>query len=363
MRPRLELLISGLIETHRVVVVTATAGAGKTTAVGQTLSRWGRPSAWLSLQRADRQPGRLVTYLAAALSEVDDRSYTENVASALSARLSPAETAEYLGELVPDEDWVVVLDNAEVLAHEPEAVVVVTAFAHALPRSATLLICSRVSLPLSFEAPNSPVHVGAIDEQDLAFSNTEAEAALSLIGATAIDAETAVRLTGGWVAGVLFEAWRADAHVAGLGGETDPLHGYLATEVLARLDDPMRGLLVTTSVLDVVTVESARSLGLADVTAIMAALRPVRLPVAWVPGELAFRCHPRFREFLQQQLERRPDDHVAAVRLAHARFLSRSARFEDAATAPLSGGRDRRGSRGSPELHRRRRAALGPGYR
>lgn len=332
-RPRLEQLISGLIETHRVVVVTATAGAGKTTAVAQTLSHWGRPSAWLSLQRADRQPGRLVTFLAAALSEVDDRSYTENVASALSSRLSPAETSEYLGELVPDEGWVVVLDNAEVLAHESEAVAVVTAFAQALPRSATLLICSRVSLPLSFEAPNSPVRVGAVDEKDLAFSSAEAGAALSLIGATAIDAETAVRLTGGWVAGVLFEAWRADAHVAGLGGETDPLHGYLATEVLARLDDSARGLLVITSVLDVVTVESARSLGLPDATSTMVALRSVRLPIAWIPDELAFRCHPRFREFLQQELDRRPDDQVRAVRLAHGRFLSTSARFEDAATA------------------------------
>ena len=35
--------------------------------------------------------------------------------------------------------------------------------------------------------------------------------------------------------GVLFEAWRASDHVIGLGGEADPLHGYLATEILDQL--------------------------------------------------------------------------------------------------------------------------------
>ena len=48
----------------------------------------------------------------------------------------------------------------------------------------------------------------------------------------------AVEATGGWVTGVLFEAWRSAEHVAGMGGEADPLHGYLASQILAQLADP-----------------------------------------------------------------------------------------------------------------------------
>jgi DNA-binding SARP family transcriptional activator len=328
-RPRLELLISGLLRTHRVVVVTATAGAGKTTAVRQTLAGSERRSAWLSLQAADAQPGRLLTYLAAALSEVDI-GLSEIVSSALTSGLSPAEAAELLGAAVPDLDRVLVIDNAEILGDHQEAIEVVTTFAQALPRSSALLISSRTSLPLTFTGPNALIRVGSLDESDLAFSVSEAKAALLLAGTDEVDAEEAVRLTGGWVAGVLFEAWRLDAHVAGLGGEADPLHGYLATEVLGRLDPGSRDFLILTSVLDHVTTELARGLKIADVAATMNSLRRVRLPAVWGLGGTSFRCHPRFREYLLELLERRPDVEVRAVRLAHARHLVRLGRWEDA---------------------------------
>lgn len=331
-RPRLELLISGLLQTHRVVVVTATAGAGKTTAIRQMLEGEARPSAWLSLQGADAQPGRLVTYLAAAMSEIDG-GLLKIVESALASGLVPNDAAELLASEVPDLSRVLVLDNAEVLAARPAAMDLITSFAQALPKSAGLLISSRTSLSLSFNAPNSPLRVGSVDEKDLAFTVPEAESALLRAGENDIDAEVAVRLTGGWVAGVLFEAWRLEAHVAGLGGEADPLHGYLATEVLGRLEDSARDFLVLTSVLDQVSVEQARGLQIPNAAATMDSLRRVRLPAVWSQDGRTFRCHPRFQEYLLELLERRPDEEVRTIRLAHARQLIASGRLEDAVEA------------------------------
>ena len=82
--------------------------------------------------------------------------------------------------------------------------------------------------------------------------------------------------------GVLFEAWQATDHVIGLGGEADPLHGYLATQILDQLDEADAEFLVSTAVLEEVTVPRAEALGLRERPARMHSLR--RPPAA---GELA----------------------------------------------------------------------------
>ena len=57
----------------------------------------------------------------------------------------------------------------------------------------------------------------------------------------------AVELTGGWVAGVLFEAWRSAEHDARSGGESDPLYGYLSSsQILEQLPPEEREFLVAT---------------------------------------------------------------------------------------------------------------------
>jgi len=66
-RPRIDRLLAELIESHGLVWVCATAGAGKTTAVIEALPLLDRHVAWLTLDDTDAAPGRLVTYLEAAL--------------------------------------------------------------------------------------------------------------------------------------------------------------------------------------------------------------------------------------------------------------------------------------------------------
>src|SRR5207244_10516466 len=68
-RPRLHTLLAALIEERRVAVVSATPGAGKTTAVVSAAALLGQPVVWLTVDRTDAAPGRLVTYLEAALAQ------------------------------------------------------------------------------------------------------------------------------------------------------------------------------------------------------------------------------------------------------------------------------------------------------
>src|SRR5690349_10705145 len=67
-RERIDRLLSGLVDSHPLVWVCATAGSGKTTAVAEALGGLDRRVAWLTLDDTDAAAGRLVTYLEAALA-------------------------------------------------------------------------------------------------------------------------------------------------------------------------------------------------------------------------------------------------------------------------------------------------------
>jgi DNA-binding SARP family transcriptional activator len=197
------------------------------------------------------------------------------------------------------------------------------------PADMHVVLISRRQLPAELLA-RAPGEMASLGEAALAFTPDEAAEALRRLGETAVDATAAVEATGGWVTGVLFEAWRYAEHVAGSGGEADPLHGYLSAHIVGRLPDEDRDFLIGTSLLDDVTPSRALALGHADAAERLASLRAVHLPVSWRDGGRTLRCHPRFREYLLERLERRGADEVRATRLAHGRLLAREGHDEEA---------------------------------
>ena len=69
LRPRLiERLDEGL--RRKLTLISAPAGFGKTTLVSEWIADCERPTAWLSLDEADNDPARFLTYLIAALQTV-----------------------------------------------------------------------------------------------------------------------------------------------------------------------------------------------------------------------------------------------------------------------------------------------------
>ena len=338
-RPRIESLLSRLIEQHRVVCVLASAGAGKTTAVLQAAQQLRRPLAWLAVDSTDTVTGRLLSYLEAAIAR--QVPAVEGVASAaLAAQLPHPEVAGLLAEAVGDSNLLLVLDDVERLAEEPDALAVVASFARYLPSTARLVLISRSVLPFDAGAGASFLtYVAAVGEEDLAFTVQEASDALVLSGRPDVDPAEAIVETGGWVTGVLFEAWRSADHVIGIGGEADPLHGYLATQILAQLPPADREFLISTALLKEVTPAAAESLGAPDAGVRLHSLRSRRLPVAWDPARKAMRCHPRFREYLLELLHRRSDTDVKQLHLAYARLLLELQHDEEAVEEFFAAGR------------------------
>jgi DNA-binding SARP family transcriptional activator len=333
-RPRVEGALAALAERHRVVVVSATAGAGKTTAVVAAVRALARPVAWLTLDWSDAAPGRLVTYLEAAFAQ--SLPHVRGTATAaLAAGIPHGEAAGLLAEAVGDAPIVLVLDELERLGDAKESWEVIETFLRYAPAATSTVLVSRRAIPPAVAPLRAAARLG---EGELSFTTAEAAEALERIGAPGVDAAAAVQATGGWVTGVLFEAWRYEEHVAGMGGEADPLHGYLAAHIVVALDSRDAEFLVATSLLDEVTESRATALGLPDAARRLAALRTAHLPVTWRADGRALRCHSRFREYLLERLERRGEDEVRALRLAHGRLLAAEGRHEDAIEELLRAG-------------------------
>ena len=91
-RPRLlEELNAGL--RHRLTLISAPAGYGKTTAVNQWLDETNLPSAWISLDEHDSDLATFLTYFLAAVRSVypdAGRSQRAAAPGAQSARAGPA---------------------------------------------------------------------------------------------------------------------------------------------------------------------------------------------------------------------------------------------------------------------------------
>src|SRR5215210_3920927 len=72
LRPHLiERLNQGLLHHRKLTLIAAPAGFGKTTLVSAWVAACGRKVSWLSLDQADSDPVRFLTYLVAALQKIE----------------------------------------------------------------------------------------------------------------------------------------------------------------------------------------------------------------------------------------------------------------------------------------------------
>jgi ATP/maltotriose-dependent transcriptional regulator MalT len=339
-RPRLERLITRLIDRRRVILVTAAAGSGKTTAVAAALRRSKRPAAWLTVDRPDQAAGRLLTYIEASLER--QRGAPLDVASsALAAGIPHSEAAGLLAESIggaAEQPAVIVFDELERLAEAADAWSVVEAVLRYAPTGTCLILISRRDIPSRLCRLPSPAAVAVLTDADLAFTPDEARRALTRAGRRSVEVDVAVQSTAGWVTGVLFESWRTAEHVVGQGGETDPLYDYLSAQILGQIDPDEGEFLIATSVFDELTVPRAEALGFADASELFARLRPLHLPVSWSPDGLMLRCHTYFREYLFAQLERRGTAAIRPLVQAYGRRLAVEGHYEEATEELLRAG-------------------------
>lgn len=324
-RPRVVDEITTRLDRLGVIHVHGPPGIGKTTAVAQAAERIGAPVAWLTLSDWHREPGRLLSDLADALSLVtsDARLPRPTGGGHPGLLLNASRLGRYGGFGGP---IVLVLDDCHTLAGAAKACEVIGALVRDRNPDLRIAIVGREVLPL----PGLGVaghHPDAYVSRDVLDADIEeTREILSSLGST-VDPAEAQAANGGWVAGLVFESWRAvvDAHDV-----RAPLDIYFATTVRPHLPATAFSLLVDTAAFTTVSADRAAAVGHDDAAAVLRLLRERGFPATWSEDGTAMRVHPRVRELLADELERRATPDPREVLRATAAVYEREDRIERA---------------------------------
>jgi len=259
-RPRLiDRLNEGL--NRKLTLISASAGFGKTTLVGEWVAGCGRPVAWLSLDEGDIDSTRFLTHLVAALQTIEDHlgggavnalqsPQPPSIESILTILLNEISALPYKFVLVLDDyhamDAAWIDDALDFLLEH-------------LPPQMHLVIATRENPQLSLSRLRARSHLIELRDTDLRFTPGEAAAFLDQVMDLSLAADEMKVLesrTEGWIAGLQLAALsmqgRKDipAFIREFAGDNRYIMDYLVEEVLQRLPDPIRSFLLQTSILD-----------------------------------------------------------------------------------------------------------------
>ena len=269
-RPRLiERLNAGLSASHRLTLVSAPAGFGKTTLVSEWVAACERPVAWLSLEEADGDLTRFLTYLVAALQTLALRAAEgsaptigEGVLGALQSP-QPPPTEAMLTALVNEivatpEAFILVLDDYHALESVPVDQALAFLLDH-LPPQMHLVIATREDPHLPLARLRARGQLTELRAADLRFTPAEAAGFLNQVMGLALSADDIAALesrTEGWIAGLQLAAisMQGNEDVSGFirdfAGDHRYIVDYLVEEVLKRQPGPIRRFLLQTAILD-----------------------------------------------------------------------------------------------------------------
>ena len=204
-----------LVERYPLVWVAATAGAGKTTAVVQAARSIERPVAWLTLDATDAAPGRLVTYLEAALARCAPQ--VDGVGTgALARRIAARRGRGPARRGGRDEPGAAGHRRARASGRRAGGAGG-TRRPPPLRAADACGSCSSAaaSWPSTWATPRRWAAWPPSARPTWPSRPRRRRGRWPTWAAARSTRSRAVAATGGWVAGVLFEAWRSEDHVAG----------------------------------------------------------------------------------------------------------------------------------------------------
>ncbi len=329
-RPHLVARLNeGLAAGRKLTLISAAAGFGKTTLLCEWISSPPRPvgeelgvkTCWLSLDPADSDPIRFLTYLVAALQTIQ-ASLGENILSTLqSPQPPPIETllTTLVNEIAAiSEGFILVLDDYHAI--EAEAVdQIVTLLLDHQPLQMHLVIASREYPQLALARLRTRGQLTELRAADLRFTPTEAAVFLNRVMALNLsDAEiTALETrTEGWIAGLQLAALAMQGEkdsasfIQSFSGSHRFVLDYLIEEVLHHQPPHIQDFLLRTSILDrlyepLCNAVMGDTFNFQPSTSILESLERANLFIIPLDNERRwYRYHHLFRDLLCQRLAR-----------------------------------------------------------
>ena len=329
-RPRLSEALA-TVEGRILTLVSAPAGFGKTTLLGEWAQGWstrGGSVAWVSLDESDNDPARFLTYVVNALRTVAE-DFGEGVLFSLRSPGSPPVEAlatalvNELGEL-PQETVLVLDDYHEISARPIHSLV--SFLLERLPENAHIVISGRTDPPLPLPRLRARGQMVELRAADLRFTPDEATAFLNDAMGLALSADDAAALEGvteGWVAALQLAALtmqdRGDVSgfIEDFSGSNRHVLDFLSEEVLGHQPEDVRRFLLDTAVPERMSASLCDALtGRDDGQLMLEKLETENLFVVPLDDERRwYRYHRLFADFLRGRLARKGPERLASLHL------------------------------------------------
>lgn len=313
---RLSPLLSG---PARVAAVEAPAGYGKSTLLSQWrehLTASGIASGWLSVEPADDDPARFLSYLTAALASLLPEFEPRLLPGLLAGNPLAIDflIAEIIQAFVRDaRPFVLFLDDYHYIK-SPETHALVSRLIRATPPRMVFVIAGRHRTPLAFA--ELKLHGGLIEisPEELSFRDDEARSFLRDMQGIAIDDALLDALSSraeGWIAGLQLAALalahsdNAAEFIADFSGSDLDITNYLGEVVLDRLPEDEREFLLMTAVLGRMNASLCQQVtGRANSQRMLEAIASAHLFLRPLDRERKwYRYHQLFSDFLVARLE------------------------------------------------------------
>ena len=327
-------LVERLAEAARVVIVSAPAGSGKTFLLRSWILEAGlsASTAWVSGTRARLDPQSFWISVLDALGGTAAGARLMRDLTPAPGLDGAAIVERMLEDLSSLEDPVwLVIDDAHELGSS-ETLRQLGLFSMRAPDSLRLVLSTRRDLRLGLHRLRLEGDLTEIRADDLRFSLAEARALFEAAGTPLSESALALlhARTEGWAAGLRLAALSlagqedAERFAAEFSGSTRIVAEYLVDEVLDRLPDEVRQLLLRTSVLervngplaDLLTGGSAGEQILDELERANAFVMSLDAQRSW------FRYHHLFSDLLQVWLRREAPGEVGALHLQAAGWLA-----------------------------------------
>lgn len=328
---------------HRLTLLSASAGWGKTTLLSTWAARSTLPIAWLSLDELDNAPARfwlsILAALRACLPGVGEASL-----SMLRSPQPPPLTAiltSLLNELSrQDTPTFLVLDDYHLLDEQAIHDSLLFVLDH-LPAHLHLVLSSRVDPPLLLSRWRVRGQLLELRDADLRFEEGEAAQFLLHTMELSLEVEEMAELacrTEGWIAGLQLAALSLAHHpdpaafVRSFTGGHRYVLDYVQEDILARLSPLIQDFVLSTSILNRMSAPLCQAVTAQDASQeMLETLERANLFLVPLDDERKwYRFHDLFREALLARLQATRPETVPLLHQRAARWYEEQGEFREA---------------------------------
>lgn len=336
--------------SHKLTLISAPAGYGKTVLASSWLETCALPAAWLSCDKNDRDLAVFLSYVIGAIETLFPDACAKTHALLTATSLPPV---DYLATTLINETaviphpFIIVLDDYH-LAASTDIQQLVSTFIQYQPKQIHLVLITRQDPMFDLVNLRAKKQITEIRAHDLQLNREEAQQLLTEAVGKRATPELVNQLsakTEGWVTGlylatlVLREQEDTAQFLQNVGSATPHIMDYLLQEVLERLPPAVQNFLLYTAVLDHFCAPLCDALQDEAPTA-MPPMSSQQI-IEWLVHRNIFiipdsegewyRYHHLFQDLLQYQLAIKTDaPHIANLHLQASRWFVENGLLQEA---------------------------------